>query len=264
MEGLIDAVEVVRRVVVRVRRAVEVVQRLRSVLLGLEQVVEGQPQLLAEVLDVEVVAVYELAAVLRDLSVCEHSPDRPAPPAEPVRGLVDVRQHTCLTEPVGGREPGESRADHDDLAGRRPAGRSRSARRAEREPEGGGTCGAEELAAGRVRVRGDVLEAGSERCAGHGSTITRCTSPALQFRSDTFEIFFHAASRVHLQRSSPPFHGSALTLRSTSVKWRQQKGFGCPRPRIIGVWVCGQFCSRVAAVGEPRPRQLAVRESSDA
>ena len=179
VEGLIDAVEVVRRVVVRVRRAVEVVQRLRSVLLGLEQVVEGQPQLLAEVLDVEMVAVYELAAVLRDLSVCEHSPDRPAPPAEPVRGLVDVRQHTCLTEPVGGREPRESRADHDDLAGRRPAGRSRSARRAEREPDGGGTCGAEELAAGRVRVRGDVLEAGSERCAGHGSTIT-------QLRSDTF------------------------------------------------------------------------------
>ena len=58
----------------RVRRAVEVVERLGSVDLGREQVVEVEPQLLRELADLGVALVDQLAAVLGDLALGEVAP----------------------------------------------------------------------------------------------------------------------------------------------------------------------------------------------
>ena len=68
MELLVDAVEVVRRFGVRVRRPVEVVERLRVIRLGAVEVVEPEAELLGELANVRVALVDQLATVLVDLA----------------------------------------------------------------------------------------------------------------------------------------------------------------------------------------------------
>ena len=68
MQLLVDAVEVVRRFAVRVRPAVEVVDRLRVIRLGAVEVVEPEAELLGELPNVRVALVDQLATVLVDLA----------------------------------------------------------------------------------------------------------------------------------------------------------------------------------------------------
>ena len=94
--------------------AVEVIERLGPVELGREQVVEVEPQLLRELAGLGVALVDQLAAVLGDLPLGEVPPPRPAAPAEPVGGLVEVGPVSGLLEPVGAGQARQAAADDDD------------------------------------------------------------------------------------------------------------------------------------------------------
>ena len=95
-------------------RAIEVVERLGSVDLGREQVVELEPQLLRELAGLGVALVDQLAAVLGDLPLGEVAAARPAAPAEPIGGLVEIGPVTSLLEPVGAGQAREAATDDDD------------------------------------------------------------------------------------------------------------------------------------------------------
>ena len=95
----------------RLPRAVEVVEGLGAVLLGREQVVERESELLGQVPGFLVVLVDQLAAMLRDLPAVEGAADRPAAPAETGVALVHRGDHAGLAEPVRAGETREPRAD---------------------------------------------------------------------------------------------------------------------------------------------------------
>ena len=135
MDLLPDLLDVVRRLRVRVRAVVEPVEVLGSVLLRRDEVVEVEPELLGEVLDLEVPGVDQLAAVLADLALVEHAADRPAAPAEPARGLMHLCVDSRLAQPVGSGQPGEPGANDDDARSRAAARSGARDRRAE-QPAG--------------------------------------------------------------------------------------------------------------------------------
>lgn len=83
-----DGLQVLRCLGIRVVLVLEVVRRLGAVRFGLKEVVELQTELLGELPDLRVSLVYELAAVLGDLVLGELPTQRPAAPADPVRGLM--------------------------------------------------------------------------------------------------------------------------------------------------------------------------------
>ena len=147
-----DHLQVVGHLRERVRLAEEVAELLGALRLGLEQVVERQPELLRELLDRDVVRVDQLAAVLVDLAVGEVAAAGPAAAADPVRSLVDLCRVPRLLQAIGGGQPGETGADDDDprrgeRRGPQPAGRrSRAARRLRapsllRPAAGAASCG---------------------------------------------------------------------------------------------------------------------------
>ena len=63
-----------------------------------QQVVELQPELGRELADRRVALVDQLAAVLGDLAVGERAAERPAAAADPVRGLVYLRDDAGLLQ----------------------------------------------------------------------------------------------------------------------------------------------------------------------
>jgi len=73
--------QVVGHLLFRVGLAVEVAEQLGAVRLGREEVVEIEPELLDEMLELNVAVVDQLAAVLVDLAVYEVTSARPAAPA---------------------------------------------------------------------------------------------------------------------------------------------------------------------------------------
>jgi hypothetical protein len=115
--------DVVGHLLVAVRPAVEPAEELGPVLLGAEEVVELEPELLREVADLRVALVDQLAAVLDDLPLGEGAAEGPAAAADPIRRLVDLGLVAGLAEGVRGVEPGEPGPDDDDPR------RARAARR---------------------------------------------------------------------------------------------------------------------------------------
>jgi hypothetical protein len=107
-----DVAKVERCVPHRIRRPVEEVGRLASVLLALDEVVELEAELLRELAQLRVPLVDQLTAVLADLPVGEHTPNRPAASADPVRRLVHCGDTSRLPESIRGRQSREPRADH--------------------------------------------------------------------------------------------------------------------------------------------------------
>ncbi len=109
-----DRLEVGDHLVERVRPAEEVAELLGALLLGLEQIVELEPELAREVADRAVAGVDELTAVLVDLTVGEVAATREAAPPDPARGLVDIRDQAGLPQPVGAGQAREAGADDGD------------------------------------------------------------------------------------------------------------------------------------------------------
>src|SRR5262249_59524958 len=109
--------------VVSVRRdcvgLAEVAELLRAVRLRLQEVVELQPELAHELLELEVAVVDQLAAVLVDLAFREVATAREAPAADPAGPFEDLRGEYRLLQPVGGDETGETGADDNDPSPRR-------------------------------------------------------------------------------------------------------------------------------------------------
>src|SRR5829696_1151975 len=141
MDLLIDGVVVLGGLRERVRTAVEVIQRLGAVGLGLEQVVQRQVQLLGQLTELDVARVDQLAAVLGDEPGRERAADRPAAPAEAVAALVQLRSHPRAPETVGARQPREASPDDDYSAVRRGSG----ARRPRGDGDRGRAGGPEQL-----------------------------------------------------------------------------------------------------------------------
>jgi hypothetical protein len=100
-----DALEVVRRLIERVRLSVEEVEVLGPVGLAGEQVVGREPELLDELAQRLMAGVDQLPAVLGDLAVGEDAADAPAAAARAVRGLVELGGVPGLLEPVGRVRP---------------------------------------------------------------------------------------------------------------------------------------------------------------
>jgi hypothetical protein len=169
MELLVDAVEVVLGLRDRVRGAVEVIERVGPRRLGAVEVVELEAQLLAELADLEVAGVDQLAPALDDDAGTERVAARPDAPADAIGPLQHRRGHARLPESVRAREPREACA-HDHY----PCGAPhRGARRpgAEGGGNGRGAGGAEELTAGGGRVERDALHGVSKWRAGHRATL---------------------------------------------------------------------------------------------
>ena len=101
--------DVVGRLRVRVPAAVEPIGRLGVVRLGLEQVVEAQPELLCKVADLAVALVDQLAAALGDLTAGEEVAQCPAAAADPRGRLVQLRDHSGLLQPIRRGQAGQAR-----------------------------------------------------------------------------------------------------------------------------------------------------------
>jgi hypothetical protein len=195
--------EVARRLVVRVARAVEPVRLLAA--LVRQEVVQREAQLLRELADRGVALVDQLAPALGDLAVVPALAVRPAATAHAGRGLVHLGDDARLAEPVRGGEPGEARADDDDAArgdGGRRLARERTGAR-DREAEKPGV--AQQLRAGRAPLLGDLLrgvgerpldECG-ERCACHRSSPGRASDSCrtMTARGDPFNVLHVEACR---------------------------------------------------------------------
>jgi hypothetical protein len=137
---LVDRLEVLTRLPVGVGLAVEVVQGLGTVRLGLEKVVGLEAEAPGELPDRGVALVDELAAALDQLVVGEGAPQGPATAADPVRGLVHGRRLAGLLELVGAGQPGQPTTHDGDPPredGRRlgPTGPDRDSGRGGRQPE---------------------------------------------------------------------------------------------------------------------------------
>lgn len=83
-------------------------------LLGVQQIVQLEFELLSEAAQLPVPRVDQLAAVLVDLAVSEVPATRIAAPADPPGSLVDLRDISGLLETVGAGESGEPRPDDRD------------------------------------------------------------------------------------------------------------------------------------------------------
>ena len=79
-----------------------------------DEVVQRDPQLGGQVLDMEVAGVDQLAAELRHLAVGEEAAQAAHPPAHPLLRFEDARLHPRLPEAVAGGEARDAGADDDD------------------------------------------------------------------------------------------------------------------------------------------------------
>ena len=174
MHLLIDAVQVDEEVGVGISPAVDVEEVLGAVRLGLQEVVEREPELVGQLTHGGVALVDELAAVLRDLAVGKAA-DRPAAAADSfwIR-LVDRGVVPGLMQPVGARQAGEPCADDGDL--RLPGGICRlreaahRARPCDRSSRGRGPS--DQLASSRPTLDDlciRVLDALRQRCSRHST-----------------------------------------------------------------------------------------------
>ena len=112
-----DGFEIARRLLVSVAGSAKAKKHLRAFRLGVQQVVEPEAKLARQLANGHVTRVNQLPAMLRNLALRKIAPARPAPPAESRAGLVDFGVEARLLKPVGARQPGEARADHDHPRG---------------------------------------------------------------------------------------------------------------------------------------------------
>src|SRR6185503_7164687 len=90
MKFLVNSIQVGSSLGIAVRRAIEVKEGVRAVLLGLQEIVEFEAELLGQLPDGGVALIDQFSAVLGDLALVERVADGPAAASNPVRGFVHL------------------------------------------------------------------------------------------------------------------------------------------------------------------------------
>ena len=103
---------------VRIRDAVEVVERFAAIGFGRDHVVEWEAEFLRELTDLRVRLIDKLTAVLRNLSIGEAGAIGPTAAAQSRVRFVDGGDDALLFQAIRGGEPGESGPDDDDASRR--------------------------------------------------------------------------------------------------------------------------------------------------